>query len=169
MKVPKHSPETIAARDPSTWQPEVLQRIQDILDRSSASAGRAARETFNREHRRMSAREVVQFWNQTKVKAMSTISPKGKPHIAPIHASFENGTLRTTIYTNAVRRRDLRANPEVALTTWGENGAAVILYGRASEVPGSEKETRPGASGTPRRTVTLNIDVHRIYAMNSRE
>jgi hypothetical protein len=87
----------------------------------------------------------------------------------PVHAEFVAGRLRTTIYENALRRRDLRHNPQVALTTWGAHGAAAIVYGSAREVPGSLRDTRPGASGRPRRTVTLEIDITRIYAMGPRE
>lgn len=158
-----------AARDPLCWTEADRQRIEDILARSRASAGAAARATFDRPDRSMSAVDFVRFWNQTKVKAMATVGLDGKPHIAPIHAAFEHGVLRTTIYVNAVRRTDIRHNPEVALSTWGPGGAAAIVYGRASEVEGTEKETRPGANGDPRRTVGLAIDVHRIYAMKGRD
>ena len=70
---------------------------------------------------------------------------------------------------NAVRRRDLRDNPRLALTTWGAHGAAAIVYGRASEVPDSLRDTRPGATGAARRTVALDITITRIYAMKARE
>lgn len=116
----------------------------------------------------MTAVEFVEFWNGTKVKAMATVGRDGRPHIAPIHASFERGVLRTTIYVNAVRRTDIRHNPAVALSTWGPGGAAAIVYGRATEIAASEKETRTGASGQPRRTVGLAIEVSRIYAMKGR-
>jgi len=160
--------EKLAARDPLQWSVDALEQIQRVLDKSRRTAGDAARETFDRADRHMSAVEFVQFWNETKVKAMATVSPAGAPHIAPIHAAFECGELRTTIYVNAVRRLDIRSNPEVALTTWGEGGAAAIVYGRAREIEGSEKITRSGASGAERKTVGLAIAVHRIYAMKPR-
>lgn len=158
-----------AARDPLHWSDGERKHIDSVMARSRDSAGDAARETFDRPDRHMSAVEFVRFWNQTKVKAMATVGRRGDPHIAPIHAAFEHGILRTTIYVNAVRRDDIRRNPQVALSTWGPGGAAAIVYGRATEVPGSEKETRPGASGARRRTVALAIDVHRIYAMKGRD
>ena len=158
-----------AARDPLRWTEAERQHIERVLRRSRATAGDAARETFDRLDRHMDAVEFVRFWNETKVKAMATVGDSGNPHIAPIHASFERGVLRTTIYVNAARRADIRRNPEVALSTWGAGGAAAIVYGRASEIAGSEKETRPGASGAGRRTVGLAIDVHRIYAMKGRD
>ncbi len=155
-------------RDPQRWPPEVFLRLQEILDRSRERAGEAVRETFDRADRRMSAREFAEFWNSASLKAMATVGTGGKPHIAPVHAELVAGELRSTIYVNAVRRRDLARNPHVALTTWGPHGAVAIVYGRAREIPGTERETRPGASGRPRWTVALAIEIERIYAMKGR-
>jgi hypothetical protein len=116
----------------------------------------------------MSAAEFVRFWNGVRMKAMATASADGAPHIAPVHAEFVNGRLRSTIYENAVRRIDLQGNPRVALTTWGAGGSVAIVYGRAREVADSGRDTRPGASGQPRRTIALDIEVTRIYAMKAR-
>jgi hypothetical protein len=159
---------TVDARDPSTWSDELLVRIQDALDRGRSSGGTAVRETFDHPERRMSAAEFVVFWNGTRMKAMATSGPDGAPHIAPVHAEFVAGRLRSTIYEHAVRRRDLRSNPRVALTTWGAHGAAAIVHGIAREISDSLRETRPGATGQPRRTVALEIEVTRIYAMKER-
>jgi hypothetical protein len=156
-------------RDPATWPAAALDALQAIIDRSRASAGASVRDTFDRSERQLSAAEFAAFWNATRMKAMATVGDESAPHIAPVHAEFVAGRLRTTIYENALRRRDLRHNPQVALTTWGAHGAAAIVYGSAREVPGSLRDTRPGASGRPRRTVTLEINVTRIYAMGPRE
>jgi len=156
-------------RDPANWSADVLQPIQRVLDRSRSGAGQAIRDTFDRPDRQMTALEFVTFWNGSRLKAMATVGKTGAPHIAPVHAEFVNGRLRSTIYENAVRRRDLRDNPRVALTTWGAHGAAAIVYGRAREVASSLRETRPGATGTPRRTVALDIEITRIYAMKARD
>ena len=155
-------------KDPSTWPAAALAAIQDAIDRSRATAGPAVLETFDHPERRMSAAEFVVFWNGTRTKAMATSGPDGAPHIAPVHAEFVAGRLRSTIYENAVRRRDLRHNPRVALTTWGAHGAAAIVHGIAREIPDSLRDTRPGASGRMRRTVALEIEVTRIYAMKPR-
>jgi len=117
----------------------------------------------------MSALEFVAFWNGTRMKAMATVGATGAPHIAPVHAEFVGGRLRSTVFETAVRRRDLQTNAEVAFTAWGPNGAAAIVYGRAAEVPNSLRDSRTGATGGPRRTVALDIAVTRIYAMKGRE
>lgn len=156
-------------KDAANWPPEVLAELQATLDHSRTTAGPAVRDTFDRAERRMDAVQFVNFWNGARMKAMATVGEGGVPHMAPVHAEFVAGRLRTTIYENAVRRRDIAVRPQVALTTWGPNGAAAIVYGIAREVPGSLRETRPGATGRVRRTVTLDIEVTRIYAMGPRE
>lgn len=155
-------------RNPDLWPPEVFERLQAILDHSRARAGKALKESFDRPQRRMDAREFARFWNSCPLKAMATVGPNGHPHIAPVHAEFVRGELRSTIYVDAVRRRDLEHNPHVALSTWSTDGSVAIVYGRARVLPGSERETRPGASGQARKTVALQIEVGRIYAMKGR-
>jgi hypothetical protein len=158
-------------KDPSAWPAETLAALQATIDRSRASAGTAVRDTFDHPERRMTAVELVTFWNASRMKAMATVGAGDVPvpHMAPVHAEFVAGRLRTTIYEDAVRRRDLRANPHVAFTTWGAHGATAIVYGIAREIPGSLRETRPGATGRARRTVALDVEVTRIYAMGPRE
>lgn len=158
---------TTEERDPTTWPPEAMAPLQRVLDHSRKTAGEAVLDTFDRRERLMTALEFVQFWNGSRMKAMATQGKTG-PHIAPVHAEFVRGRLRSTIYENAVRRRDLRRNPSVALTTWAAHGAAAIVYGIAKELPESSRETRPGASGRSRRTVALEIEVTRIYCMKAR-
>jgi len=86
--------------------------------------------------------------------------------VAPVHAELVGTTLRVAVYEDAVRRRDMARNPRVAFTTW-RDGAAVIAYGRAREIPGSIREARPGRSGAPRRIVTVEVELTRVYAMRA--
>ena len=162
-------PGPIDDTDPAAWPADALAALQAIVDASRTAAGPAVRDSFDRAERQMTAAELVAFWNGAPLKAMATVGHNSAPHIAPVHAEFVAGRLRSTIYENALRRRDLQTNPQVALTTWGPHGAAAIVYGRAREIAGSLRETRPGASGRPRRTVALEIEITRIYAMQSRE
>jgi len=158
-----------AAKDPATWPRAALDALQAVIEHSRASAGPAVLDTFDHAERRLDAAAFVTFWNGARLKAMATCGPDGAPHVAPVHAEFVDGRLRSTIYETAVRRRDLQANPRVSLTTWGPNGAAAIVHGLAREIPGSLRDTRPGAGGRARRTVALEIEVTRIYAMRGRE
>jgi hypothetical protein len=114
----------------------------------------------------MTAGELVEFWRGTGLVAMTTVGPKGQPHTAPVHAELQGTTLRLVVYENTVRRQDLRTNPRVAFTTWRE-GAAVIMYGRAREVPGSLRPARAGRSGDPRNVVGIAVELTRVYAMRA--
>lgn len=100
---------------------------------------------------------------------MATAGPAEQPHIAPVHAELAGTMLRLRIHEDIVRRQDLATNPRVAFTTWRADGAVVILYGRAREVPSSLRPARPGQSRRPRRVVTIEVQLTRIYAMRAPE
>jgi len=165
-----------------------LAGLQALIDRSTATATASVADSVAYKERQMSAGEFVEFWRSVRLVAMATVGGAGQPHIAPVHAQLggarfgfgpghdavgdENSylmTLRMVVYEDAVRRIDLGRNPRVALTTWRDDGAAAILYGRASEVAGSLREARAGRSGKPRRVVELAIKLTRIYAMRPPE
>jgi hypothetical protein len=84
-----------------------------------------------------------------------------------VHAELDGPTLRCVVYDDTLRRRDLARNPRVAFTTWRADGAAAILYGRAREVPDSLRDARPGRSGRPRRVVSVEVRLTRVYAMRA--
>ncbi|HEV3109852.1 MAG TPA: pyridoxamine 5'-phosphate oxidase family protein [Candidatus Binataceae bacterium] len=182
--MPKNEPEPEQRAHQQTNAATELARLQALIDRSTATATPSVADSVAYSGRQMSAAEFVEFWRSVRLVAMATVSAAGRPHIAPVHAqlggarfcfgpgrdavSEENSdltTLRMVIYEDAVRSADLVHNPSVALTTWREDGAAVILYGRAREVPGSLREARTGRSGKPRKVVELAIKLTRIYAM----
>ncbi len=166
-----------------TTQSARLARLQALIDRSTASATASVADSVAYAGRQMSAAEFVEFWRSIKLVAMCTVGAAGQPHIAPVHAQLGGArfgfgpghdrvdlnsdltTLRMVVYEDAVRRADLARNPRVAITTWRDDGAAAILYGRASEVPASLRPARAGRSGKPRQVVELAIRLTRIYAM----
>jgi hypothetical protein len=151
--------------DPS---PPDLAALQSLLDRSTRTAGPAAAESLAYPSRQMRAAELIAFWrDHVRLVAMTTVGADGAPHTAPVHARLEGTTLRVVVYDDALRRRDVTTNPRVAFTTWGAGGAAVILYGRATEVPGSLRDARPGRSGKPRKGVELAVRLTRAYAMRA--
>ncbi len=145
---------------------EELAALQALLDRSSATASPAVGDSVGSPDRQMTAAELVEFWRGTGLVAMTTVGPQGQPHSAPVHARLEGATLRLVIYENTVRRKDLATNPRVAFTTW-RDGAALIAYGRAHEVPDSIREARQSRSGAARNVVVIQVDLTRIYAMRA--
>ncbi len=152
---------------PSKQTLEELAAIQALLDRSTKTATPAVADSVAYPARQMTAAEFVEFWSSVRLAAMSTVGPTGQPHIAPVHTRIEGTTLWVRIYENTVRRQDLATNPRVAFTTWRADGAVAILYGRARELPGSLRDARPGRSGHPRRVVTVEVRLARIYAMRA--
>ncbi len=145
-----------------------LEELQRLIDRSVATAGPSAARSIAWSQRQMTATELVEFWNATPLVAMTTVSPSGRPHSAPVHARLLGARLSLVIYTDTVRRRDLRTNPRVSFTTWGPGGAAVIAYGRASEVADSVRAARPAQDGSEREVVEVVVEIDRIYAMGPR-
>lgn len=145
-----------------------LAALQALLDRSTRTASAAVADSVAYPDRQMRAAELVAFWQSARVMAMTTVGANGQPHTAPVHSTLAGTTLTLVIYENTVRRTDLHTNPRVSFTTW-KDGAVAILYGRAREVPGSLRETRPGRSGAPRKVVTIEVAITRVYAMRAPE
>jgi hypothetical protein len=143
-----------------------LDTLQALLDRSTRSASPAVADSVAYPDRQMTATELVEFWKSARIMAMTTVGPNGQPHTAPVHSTLEGTTLTLVVYDNTVRRADLRTNPRVSFTTW-KDGAVAIVYGKAREVPGSLRETRPGRSGAPRNVVTIEVALTRAYAMRA--
>jgi hypothetical protein len=146
-----------------------LAALQALLERSARTATPAGGDSVAYGPRQMTASELVAFWRSVRLVAMATVGPAGQPHLAPVHAALEGTRLRLVVYEEAVRRCDLARNPRVAFTTWGAEGAVVIAYGRAREVPGSLRAARPGRSGRPRRVVEIEVRLTRVYAMRPPE
>ena len=148
---------------------EELAALDALIARSTRTATPSVADSLAYPARQMTAAELVEFWRSVRLVAMTTVGPAGQPHTAPVHAELVGTRLRLVIYDNTIRRRDLATNPRVAFTTWGAGGAAVICYGRAREVPGSLRESRPGRSGEPRRVVEIEVRLTRVYAMRPPE
>ena len=148
--------------------PAGLEALQALIDRSTRTATASVAESIAFPDRQMTAAELVAFWRDARMMAMATVGPKGQPHLAPVHSEIDGTTLRLVIYDDTVRRLDLRTNPRVAFTTW-KDGAAAIVYGRAREVAGSLRDARPGRSGHPRKVVTIEVALTRVYAMRAPE
>ena len=143
--------------------------LQALIDRSIRTATPSVADSVAYPERQMTAAELIEFWRSVRLVAMATVGSAGQPHIAPVHAELDGTMLRLVVYENTVRRADIARNPRVAFTTWGAGGAVVIAYGRAREVPGSEREARAGRSGTPRRVVSVEVRLTRVYAMRAPE
>lgn len=141
--------------------------LREIISRSTATASAAVADSVAYPERQMTAREFAEFWAGVKLVAMATVGRGGQPHIAPVHAKLDGTKLRLVIYDNTIRRADLADNPRVAFSTWSADGAAAIVYGRAREIAGSLRPSRPGRSGKARQVVEIEVELTRIYAMRA--
>lgn len=141
-----------------------LAALDALIARSVRTATPAVADSLAYPERQMTGAELVEFVRSARLIAMATVGAKGQPHVAPVHVELDGTTLRVAVYENAIRRADIRTNPRVAFTSW-KDAAAVILYGRAHEVPDSLREARAGRSGEPRRIVTIEVALTRVYAM----
>ena len=153
--------------EPSPPTAEELAALQAVIDRSTRTATPSVAESLAYPARQMTAAEFVAFWRSVRLVSMTTVGPAGQPHVAPVHAEIAGSMLRLVIYDDTVRRVDIRTNPRVAFTTWSPDGAAAIVYGRAREVPDSLREARAGRSGQPRRVVSVEVALTRVYAMRA--
>ena len=81
---------------------------------------------------------------------ISTVRADGRPHVTPLVAAWSDGALWFHTGAGEQKFANLRANPQVALTTgcngW-EGGLDVVVEGEARQSP-----TRPRSSGSPRRS-----------------
>lgn len=145
-----------------------ISALDALLERSGTAAGGALADSVAWAPRRMKAGELFEFWRGIRVVAMATVGPAGQPHMAPVHAELRGATLHVVVYEDALRRRDLAANPRVAFTAWNDDGAVAMLYGSATEIPGSLRPARPSQSGRERKVVEFEVRLTRVYAMNAK-
>jgi hypothetical protein len=140
--------------------------LDQLLSDSLAGAGPAVKATFDSPQRRLDAAAFREFWRGTRMFAVATNAAEGAPHIAPVHVLLtDDDALEMAIFEDSARLRDLRRDPRISITTWGEGGAIAIVYGRAHELEGTRRPTRPGADGSERHVITMRIEMERVYAM----
>lgn len=149
--------------------PQAIEALDRVIEASAGAAGPALADSVGWGPRRMDAAGLLEFWRGIRLVAMATVGPNGQPHLAPVHAGLHGDVLRVLVYEDAVRRRDLAANPRVAFTAWNADGAVAILYGRAREVEGSLRAARPSQSGRARRVVEFEVALTRVHAMNPKK
>jgi hypothetical protein len=112
-----------------------LARLQRVIDRSTATAGPALRRNFGDAGWRMTAEEFVAFWADARMAAVSTVSPSGRVHVAPLEVSLVGATFHIPTFGDAIRLDDHRTNPRCGITGWDGPYRAVIVYGLVDSLP----------------------------------
>jgi Pyridoxamine 5'-phosphate oxidase len=104
--------------------------MQDLLDRSTARAGRHLRSIFRPEDS-LSAEEVAAFFQGKRQIAVATVTAHGQPRVAPVDALLIHGQFCFGTHETAMRVRHLRRRPDVSLTYFEGDSLAIIVHGRA--------------------------------------
>ena len=108
--------------------------LQELLDKSVETAGPAIKATFGRDERRFNADQFREFWRATRMFAVSTAGKSGAPNIAPVHVTLrDDDDLEMAIFEDSVRLKDLRRDPRISITSWGEGGADPIVNPRCRD------------------------------------
>ena len=123
-------------------EPEDLQRLQALLDRSIEGAGAFLRDSFEMPGHSLSAPQLVHFLRGIHNVALATVTRKGEPRVAPIGALFFRGRFHVPTVATAARTRHLTQRPAASLTIYEDDDLAVIVHGRA-EVLGPDHADFP--------------------------
>jgi nitroimidazol reductase NimA-like FMN-containing flavoprotein (pyridoxamine 5'-phosphate oxidase superfamily) len=131
-----------------------LARLQDLLDRSYASAGQHLLGIHTPE-RRLSAAQVSERLTGMVLLALATVTADGRPIVGPVDGIFYRGAFHFGSSPDSVRFRHIRARPQVSATHVPGEELAVTVHGRAEIV-----DTRAEEAAGFRQTV-LDIYVPR--------
>jgi hypothetical protein len=148
---------------------ESLRRLQEIIDRSAATAGAAVQRNFIGGGWAMSAEEFVAFWDRGPMASISTVSARADVHVAPLEPRLVDGRFYIPTFPDSQRLRDHRASPRCAIAAWDGPYRAVIVYGIAREVQnnptGRTQETAAEQTYPLGAMVTIEVEPTRIYAI----
>lgn len=109
---------------------EDLSRLQELLDRSDAGAGRHLREVITPE-RRLTTNEVCDRLTGMRLLALATVTSDGRPLIGPVDGVFYRGAFHFGSSPDSVRIRHIRRRPYVSATHLPGEDLSVTVHGRA--------------------------------------
>jgi nitroimidazol reductase NimA-like FMN-containing flavoprotein (pyridoxamine 5'-phosphate oxidase superfamily) len=109
---------------------EDLRRLQDLLDRSDASAGPHLREVITPE-RRLSARQLCSRLTGMRLLALATVTSDGRPLVGPVDGVFYRGAFHFGSSPDSVRVHHISRRPQVSATHVPGEEFSVTVHGRA--------------------------------------
>jgi hypothetical protein len=149
--------------------PETIRWLQQIIDRSAATAGSTIKRNFIGGGWAMSAGEFVAFWGTERMASISTVSASGDIHVAPLDVRLIDGRFYISTFPDSQRLLDHRANPRCAITSWDGPYRAAIVYGTAREIDcdptGRSRDTAREQGYDTSSMVTIQVTPTRIYAI----
>jgi general stress protein 26 len=110
--------------------PAELDRLQEILNTSMATAGPHLRDIIT-EQRRLSAVQLAEMLQGMRLLVLATTTADGRPLSGPVDGYFLHGTFWFSTGRGAVRLRHLRARPHVSATHLPGDELAVAVHGTA--------------------------------------
>jgi Pyridoxamine 5'-phosphate oxidase len=119
-----------------------IRALQDLLDRSYASAGSHLRSITTPE-RRVGAEELVQRLTGMCLLVVATVTADCRPIAGPLDGIFYRGAFHFGTAPNSVRYRHLLKRPQVSATHMPREEFAVNVHGHAvpATVTGGFRET----------------------------
>jgi hypothetical protein len=107
-----------------------LARLQDLIDRSYATAGEHLLAIHTPE-RRLSAEQVAERLAGMCLLALATVTAAGRPIVGPVDGIFYRGAFHFGSSPDSMRFRHIRARPHVSATHLPGEELAVTVHGRA--------------------------------------
>jgi hypothetical protein len=107
-----------------------IRELQDLLDRSAASAGSHLRGIITDE-RRLSAEQLCSRLQGMVLLVVATTTADGRPLCGPVDGYFLHGSFWFSSGRDSVRMRHLRRRPVVSATHLPGEQLAVTVHGQA--------------------------------------
>lgn len=107
-----------------------LESLQELLDRSYASAGSHLLSIHTPE-RRLNAEQVAERLTGMKLLVLATVTADGRPMVGPVDGIFFHGAFHFGSSPTSMRMRHIRARPQVSATHLPGEELAVTVHGNA--------------------------------------
>ena len=110
--------------------PDDIARVQALLERSYAAAGRHLLDIHTPE-RRMTAEQIASRLQGMVLLALATVTADNRPIVGPVDGIFYRGSFHFGSAPDSLRVRHLRARPQVSATHLPGEELAVTVHGDA--------------------------------------
>lgn len=113
--------------------PEEIAALQDLLDRSRATATDHLKSIIRDDHV-LAAEDVVALMTGMKVLSLATVTAAGEPRISAVDGHFLHATWSFSTSGTAAKARDMRARPTVSVAHIDNEDLALFSHGRSEEL-----------------------------------
>lgn len=110
--------------------PDEIERLQELLDRSSAGAGPHLR-TIITDDRRLTAQQACERLTGMRLLVLATVAADGRPLTGAVDGYFLHGSWYFSSGRDSVRIRHITARPAVSATHLPGEDLAITVHGHA--------------------------------------